>query len=218
MPLPDAFFNFRTGSQAMTQSQLQIANRLAQVKPSPMMEVNMAAQRLRAEGVDVLNLGMGEPGFDTPAHIIDAAFDAARAGDTHYTPTRGTAALCEAVVEKLKTENGLEYTPDQVVISNGAKQVLFQAMGATLNAGDEVILPAPFWSSYRDMVLVHGGVPVIVPCRPEDDFQITPEALEAAITPRTRWLFVNSPSNPAGGSWTRPGCTVLARCWRGRVG
>ncbi|HEY0213046.1 MAG TPA: pyridoxal phosphate-dependent aminotransferase [Paenirhodobacter sp.] len=177
---------------------IKIAERLSQVKPSVMMQVSMAARKLRADGVDVLDLGMGEPDFDTPRPIIDAAHAAALAGDTHYTPTQGTAALRQAVVRKFATENGLTYTPDQILIAAGAKQVIFDAMAATVEPGDEVIIPAPYWGTYLDIVLMFGGTPVPVACPAEDDFLLSPAALAAAITPQTRWLFLNSPSNPSG--------------------
>jgi aspartate aminotransferase len=175
-----------------------VASRLAAVKPSASMAASMAAKALRATGVDVIDLGLGEPDFPTPAHVIEATYKAARAGETLYTAAGGTPALRNAVAEKFARENGLDYGPDDIVVANGAKQVIFNALMATLDAGDEAILPAPYFVSYPEMVKLLGGTPVIVECPAETGFRLTPQALEAAITPRTKWLFLNMPGNPSG--------------------
>jgi len=162
------------------------------------MAVSQKAKALAAAGHDVIDLGLGEPDFGTPAHIIEAAFAAAREGQTKYIPTGGTAALKSAVADKLSCENGLSHTPEEVIVSNGAKQVIFDALMATVEPGQEVILCAPYFGSYKDTVLIMGGVPTELACSAENGFRLTPDMLEAAITPSTRWLFLNLPSNPAG--------------------
>jgi len=162
------------------------------------MAVSQKAKALAAAGHDVIDLGLGEPDFGTPDHIVEAAFAAAREGQTKYTPTGGTAALKSAVADKLRRENGLDHVPDEVIISNGAKQVIFDALMATVEPGQEVILLAPYFGSYKDTVLIMGGVPKELACSAENGFRLTPDMLEAAITPSTRWLFLNLPSNPAG--------------------
>jgi aspartate aminotransferase len=174
------------------------ASRLAAVKPSASAWVSQAAKEARGRGEDVIDLGLGEPDFDTPAHIIEAAHQAALAGETRYPPTEGTAKLRAAVVDKLARENGLTYTANEIIVCNGAKQVIFNALMATLEPGEEVLLCAPCFGQYKDMVLILGGTPVSVTCPAAGLFRLTPEALEAAITPKTRWLFLNLPSNPAG--------------------
>ncbi|MBP7003546.1 pyridoxal phosphate-dependent aminotransferase [Amaricoccus sp.] len=174
-----------------------VAERLAAVKPSASMAASQAAKALRATGVDVIDLGLGEPDFPTPAHVCEAAHRAALAGETLYTPAAGTPALRAAVAEKFRRENGLDFGPDEIVVANGAKQVIFNALMATLDPGDEAILPAPYFVSYPEMVKLLGGVPVIAEC-PAAGFRLTPAVLEAAITPRTRWLFLNMPGNPSG--------------------
>ena len=171
-----------------------IASRLSAIKTSGSMAVSLAAKAMRAKGIDVIDLGLGEPDFPTPAHIIEAAHRAALNGETLYTPPPGTVALREAIVAKLKRENGLDYTIDDVTVANGAKQIIFNALMATLEPGDEAILPAPYFVSYPEMVKLIGGVPVCVPCSADNGFRLTPEQLEAAITPRTKWLFLNMPS------------------------
>lgn len=175
-----------------------VADRLAVVKPSASMAVSMAAKALRAQGVDVIDLGLGEPDFPTPAHVVDAAFKAAAAGQTLYTASAGTQALRQAVADKFKRDNGLDYTADEITVANGAKQIIFNALMATLNPGDEAILPTPYFVSYPEMVKLLGGVPVMPACPAESGFRLTPEVLEAAITPRTKWLFLNMPGNPSG--------------------
>src|SRR5690606_7047689 len=173
-----------------------VSSRLSAVKPSASMAASMAARALRATGVDVIDLGLGEPDFPTPDHIIDAAFKAARAGETLYTAPAGTPALRAAIAEKFRRENGLSFGPDDVTVANGAKQIIFNALMATLEPGDEAILPAPYFVSYPEMVKLLGGTPVAVECPAETGFRLTPELLEAAITPRTKWLFLNMPGNP----------------------
>ncbi len=174
------------------------ASRLTPVKASASARASQAAKAAKAAGEDIIDLGMGEPDFDTPLHIIEAAHQAALNGETRYPPTEGTAVMRQAVVAKLSRENNLSYAPNEVIVSNGAKQVLFNAMMATLEQGDEVLLCAPYFGQYKDIVLILGGTPVTVQCPVSEGFRLTPEALEAAITPKTRWLMLNLPSNPAG--------------------
>ena len=188
----------------------QVAARLAAVKPSPTMAVTAKAAELKAAGKDVIGLGAGEPDFDTPDHIKQAAIDAINRGETKYTPVDGTAALKDAIIAKLKRDNNLEYKRDQIVVGCGAKQVIFNAMLATLNAGDEVIIPAPFWVSYPDMVVVADGVPVIVECPESSGFKLTAAQLDKAITAKTRWVILNSPSNPTGAAYTKAELQALA--------
>ena len=187
-----------------------LANRLSRVKPSPTLAVTAKAAELRAAGKDVIGLGAGEPDFDTPDHIKQAAIEAIKRGDTKYTAVAGTPALKKAIADKFKRENGLEYATNQIVAGCGAKQVIFNALLATLNAGDEVIIPAPYWVSYPDMVLFAEGTPVIANCREEDGFKLKPEALEKAITPKTKWLILNSPSNPTGAAYSAAELRALA--------
>ncbi len=174
------------------------ASRLASVKPSASAWVSQAAKEARARGEDVIDLGLGEPDFDTPDHIKEAAHQAALAGETKYPPTNGTLTMRKAVADKLQRENDLTYAPDEVIVSNGAKQVLFNAFMATLEPGDEVLLCAPYFGQYKDIVLILGGTPVTIECPAEDGFRLTPDRLGAAITTRTRWLLLNQPSNPSG--------------------
>ncbi len=176
--------------------------RAATIQSSPSMAVSMAAKAMRAKGEHVIDLSLGEPDFDTPAHIVDAAVDAMKRGLTRYTAPDGLPELRAAIVEKFRRENGLDYAMDEISIGNGAKQILFNAFLGTLEPGDEVVVPAPYWVSYTDLVVLHGGKPVVVPCGVEDGFKITPERLEAAITPKTRWFLFNSPSNPTGAIYT----------------
>ena len=179
-----------------------IADRMSAIKPSPTMAVTAKAAELKAQGVDVIGLGAGEPDFDTPEHISAAGKAAIDSGKTRYTPSNGIPALRQAVVDKFKRENDLEYDVSQVHIGVGGKQVLFNAIMATINAGDEVLIPAPYWVSYPDMVLIAGGTPVFIECTEAENFKVTPEKLEAAITDKTKWLILNSPSNPAGSGYT----------------
>lgn len=186
-----------------------MSSRLAVVKPSASMVASQAAKTLRAKGVDVIDLGLGEPDFPTPPHIIEAAFAAAKAGDTLYTAPAGTQAAREAVAAKLERENGLRYQSDDIIVSNGAKQVIFNALMATLEPGDEAIMPAPYFVSYPEMVKLLGGVPVVVECSQASGFRLTPELLEEAITPRTKWLFLNMPGNPSGACYSEDDLKVL---------
>lgn len=187
-----------------------LANRLLKVKPSPTLAVTAKAAELKAAGKDVIGLGAGEPDFDTPEHIKKAAIDALARGETKYTPVAGTPALKKAIIDKFKRDNGLEYAPNQIVACVGAKHVIFNAFMATLNPGDEVIIPAPYWVSYPDMVLFAEGEPVIVPASEQHGFKLSPEDLEKAITPKTRWLILNSPSNPTGAAYTEAELRALA--------
>lgn len=178
-----------------------LSDTLARVSPSPTVAVSQKAMELKAAGHDVIGLGAGEPDFDTPDNIKAAAIAAIEAGKTKYTAVDGIPEVKQAICAKFKRENGLEYTPSQVAVSTGGKQVLYNALLATLNPGDEVIIPAPYWVSYPDMVRLGGGEPVIVETTLEDGFRISPEALEAAITPKTKWFIFNSPSNPTGAGY-----------------
>ena len=181
---------------------IELAHRLKQVKASPTVSLFGRVAELRAEGRDIVGLVAGEPDFDTPDNIKQAAIRAINAGHTKYTAVDGIAPLKEAICAKFKRENQLEYSPDQVIVSVGGKHVIFNAFMATLSAGDEVLIPAPYWVSYPEMVLLCDGVPVIVPCRAERGFKLAPEDLEKAITPRTKWVILNSPSNPSGAAYT----------------
>lgn len=185
------------------------ASRLDPVKPSASAWVSQAAKEARARGEDVIDLGLGEPDFDTPDHIKEAAHKAALNGQTKYPPTGGTAEMKQAVVDKLARENDLTYAPENVIVSNGAKQVLFNAFMATLEPGDEVLLCAPYFGQYKDIVLILGGVPVPIECPAEDGFLLTPDKLSAAITPKTRWLLLNQPSNPSGAVYSDAEITAL---------
>ena len=176
----------------------RIAGRLSAVKPSASMAVSQAAKDLAATGVDVIDLGLGEPDFSAPAHVTEAAFKAARENRMLYTAAPGTPELRRAIVAKFKRENGLDFALDEIAVANGAKQIIFNALMATVNEGDEVILPAPYFVSYPEMAKLFGGVPVTPACGAEDGFRLTPEVLEAAITPKTKWLFLNLPGNPSG--------------------
>ena len=177
---------------------------LSRIKPSATMAVTDKARALKAAGRDVIGLGAGEPDFDTPDNIKQAAIKAIESGKaSKYTAVEGLAELKAAVVGKFKRENNLDYKPNQIIVSTGGKQVLYNALMVTLNPGDEVIIPAPYWVSYPDMVLLAGGEPVIVPTRMEDGFKMKPEALEKAITPKTKWIIFNSPSNPTGAAYTK---------------
>ena len=192
-----------------------ISDRLARIKPSPTIAMTTRAAELRAEGRDIIGLSAGEPDFDTPLHVRDAAKVAIDAGHTRYTAVDGTPSLKRAIADKFARENGLDYAPSQITVGTGGKQILFNALMATLDAGDEVIVPAPYWVSYPDMVLLAGGTPVVIECDIASGFRLTPEALEAAITPRTKWLILNSPSNPSGAGYDRAQmqalCDVLLR-------
>lgn len=179
-----------------------LASRLSRIKPSPTLAVAAKAKALKAAGKDILDLGLGEPDFDTPDFIKDAAGAAMKAGQTKYTVVDGTPELKKAIVAKFKRENGIDYTPEQISVGNGGKQVLFNALLASLNPGDEVVIPAPYWVSYPDMVQFAEGTPVIVQCSQESGFKITAAQLDKAITPKTKWVILNSPSNPTGAAYT----------------
>ncbi|MFZ1346335.1 MAG: pyridoxal phosphate-dependent aminotransferase [Tabrizicola sp.] len=192
-----------------------LSDTLARVKPSPTIAVTTKAQALKSAGKDVIGLGAGEPDFDTPENIRDAAKRAIDSGKTRYTAVDGIPELKAAICSKFLRENGLTYTPAQISVGTGGKQILYNALMATLNPGDEVIIPAPYWVSYPDMVLLAGGTPVPVVAGIETEFKLTPTQLEAAITPRTKWFIFNSPSNPTGAGYTRAElkalCDVLMR-------
>ncbi|OYR22048.1 pyridoxal phosphate-dependent aminotransferase [Brucella thiophenivorans] len=179
-----------------------LADALSRVKPSATIAVSQKARELKAKGKDVIGLGAGEPDFDTPDNIKQAAIDAINRGETKYTPVAGIPELRQAIVAKFKRENGLDYKPEQVIVGTGGKQILFNAFMATLNPGDEVIVPAPYWVSYPEMVAINGGTPVFVNTKIEDNFKLTAADLEKAITPKTKWLIFNSPSNPTGSAYT----------------
>ena len=187
---------------------------LARVKPSPTLAVTARARDLRRQGRDVIGLGAGEPDFDTPENVKEAAIAAIRRGETKYTDVDGIPELKAAIVAKFARENGLTYETGQIHVAPGGKAVIYNALLATLSAGDEVIVPAPYWVSYPDMVLLAGGTPVVVPCPEADGFRLRPEALEAAITPRTRWLILNSPSNPTGAAYSRSDLEAVAEVIR----
>jgi aspartate aminotransferase len=175
-----------------------LSKRVNAIKPSPTLAVSNLASQLRAEGRDIISLGVGEPDFDTPDHIREAAIDAIRSGDTHYTAVDGTVPLKQAIISKFERDNNLQYAPDQILVSCGGKQSFFNMCQALLDSGDEVIIPAPYWVSYPDMVILAEGTPVVVDAGIDTNFKITPEKLENAITDNTRVLVLNSPSNPTG--------------------
>ncbi len=179
-----------------------IAERLSRIKPSPTISIGQKARELKAAGRDIISLAIGEPDFDTPDNIKEAGIAAIKRGDTKYTAVDGTAELKEAIAAKFKRENGLDYGSDQITVSSGGKQVIFNALIATLDPGDEVIIPAPYWVSYPDMSILAEGTPVIVPCGQNNLFKLQPEDLETAITPKTKWLILNSPSNPTGAGYS----------------
>ncbi|MCW5725044.1 MAG: pyridoxal phosphate-dependent aminotransferase [Maricaulaceae bacterium] len=183
---------------------------LARVQPSATLAVTQKARELKAAGKDVIGLGAGEPDFDTPEHVKQAAIDAIRRGETKYTAVDGIAELKDAVVRKFKRENGLDYAPAQISVAPGGKAVIFNAFAATLNLGDEVVIPAPYWVSYPDMARLCGGEAVIAPARREDGYRLRPETLAAAITPRTKWVLLNSPSNPTGAAYSAAELKALA--------
>ena len=192
-----------------------LSDTLARVKPSPTIAVSTKAAELKAQGRDVIGLGAGEPDFDTPQNIKDAAKRAIDQGRTKYTAVDGIPELKAAICAKFQRENGLTYVPAQITVGTGGKQILYNALMATCNPGDEVIIPAPYWVSYPDMVLLAGGTPVPVVATIDTDFKLTPAQLEAAITPKTKWFIFNSPSNPTGAGYTeaelRALCDVLMR-------
>ncbi len=187
-----------------------ISENLSRVAQSATMAVTQAAREMKAAGIDVIGLGAGEPDFDTPDHIKDAAIKAINSGKTNYTNVDGIPELKSAIVDKFKRDNSLSYTMSQINVSPGGKPVIFNALMATLNAGDEVIVPAPCWVSYPEMVKLCGGTPLIIPCDMESGFKLTAEQLDAAITPKTRWLILNSPSNPTGSAYTASDLKALS--------
>ncbi len=180
-----------------------LADALSRIKPSATIAVTQMARDLKAKGKDVISLSVGEPDFDTPQNIKDAAIAAIRRGETKYTAVAGIQPLREAIVAKFKRENNLDYKPSQAIVGTGGKQVLFNAFMATINPGDEVIVPAPYWVSYPEMIALFGGVPVYVATKMENNFKLTAEQLDAAITPKTKWFMFNSPSNPSGAAYSR---------------
>ena len=186
------------------------AARVRRIKPSPSTAAADRANALRRSGVSIVNLVVGEPDFDTPPHIRTAAARAIEAGATRYTPMAGTMELREAIIAKLARENGLHYAAHEIIATNGAKSAIFSALAATLEPGDEVIIPAPYWVSYPDMVIASEGTPITVACPETAGFKLTPAQLDAAITPRTRWLIINAPSNPTGASYTAEEYRALA--------
>ncbi len=188
-----------------------ISNSLRRIKPSPTIAVTQKARELRAAGKDVIGLGAGEPDFDTPDNIKKAAIKAIKSGDTKYTAVDGTPALKKAIVRKFKKENKLNYSTDQITVGTGGKQVLYNTFMATLNHGDEVIIPAPFWVSYPDMVLLAGGKPKIVKCTEQEGFKLTAKKLDKAISKKTKWVILNSPSNPTGAGYTKKEIQELAK-------
>ncbi|NNB55958.1 aspartate transaminase [Pseudomonas fragi] len=188
----------------------RISARVQRIKPSPSSAASDRANELRRQGKSIINLVVGEPDFDTPAHIRAAACTAIERGETRYTANAGTPQLRQAIVDKLQRENGLSYATSQVLVTSGAKSAIFNAFAATLGAGDEVLIPAPYWVSYPDMVLACEGEPVTLACPEENAFKLTPTQLRDAITPRTRWLLLNSPSNPTGASYSAAELRALA--------
>ncbi|WP_367718469.1 pyridoxal phosphate-dependent aminotransferase [Nitratireductor sp. GISD-1A_MAKvit] len=187
-----------------------LADALSRVKPSATIAVSQKARELKSQGRDVIGLGAGEPDFDTPDNVKKAAIEAISRGETKYTPVSGIQPLREAIAAKFKRENNLDYDWKQTIVATGGKQVLFNAMMATLNAGDEVVIPSPYWVSYPEMVSICGGTPVAAETSIENGFKLTADALEKAITPKTKWLIMNSPSNPSGAAYTEQELKALA--------
>ena len=192
----------------------KLSARVQAVKPSPTLAITARASALRAEGKDVIGLGAGEPDFDTPDHIKAAAIEAINSGKTKYTAVDGTASLKQAIIDKFKRDNGFDYAAEQILVSVGGKQSFYNLAQAILDAGDEVIIPAPYWVSYPDMTLLADGVPVVVECGAETQFKITPEQLAAAITPKTRMFVINSPSNPTGMAYSKDELAALGEVLR----
>ena len=188
-----------------------VSNSLKRIKPSPTMAVTSKAREMRAAGKDIIGLGAGEPDFDTPDNIKEAAIEAIRKGDTKYTAVDGTPALKKAIKNKFSRENGLSYELDQITVGTGGKQVLYNTFMATVNKGDEVIIPAPYWVSYPDIILLAGGKPKIVKCEEKDNFKLTPKKLEKAISKKTKWIILNSPSNPTGSAYTKKEIEELSK-------
>ena len=188
-----------------------VANRLSRVKPSMTVELNNKANALRAKGRDVLVLASGEPDFDTPQNIREAAIKAMNEGQTRYVPGKGTPELQKAIINKFKKENNLNYSSEEIICGVGGKHIIFNAMMASINPGDEVIIPAPYWVSYPDIVLLAEGSPVIIPCDQINNFKLTPELLEKNITKNTKWLMLNSPSNPTGSVYSKEELTNISK-------
>ncbi len=188
-----------------------VSNSLKRIKPSPTMAVTSKAREMRAAGKDIIGLGAGEPDFDTPDNIKEAAIEAIRIGDTKYTAVDGTPTLKKAIQNKFSRENGLSYELDQITVGTGGKQVLYNTFMATVNKGDEVIIPAPYWVSYPDIILLAGGKPKIVKCDEKDHFKLTPKKLEKAISKKTKWIILNSPSNPTGSAYTKKEIEELSK-------
>ena len=188
-----------------------ISNNLKRIKPSPTIAVTQKARELKASGKDIIGLGAGEPDFDTPDNIKQAAIQAIKDGDTKYTAVDGTPALKDAIIKKFKRENNLNYQIDQITVGAGGKHVIYNAMMATLNEGDEVVVPAPYWVSYPDMVLLAGGIPVILECNEKQGFKINPSELEKTITKKTKWIILNSPSNPTGACYSEKDIREIAK-------
>ena len=188
-----------------------VSNSLKRIKPSPTIAVTSKAREMRAAGKDVIGLGAGEPDFDTPDNIKEAAIEAIRKGDTKYTAVDGTPALKKAIQAKFSRENHLSYDLDQISVGTGGKQVLYNAFMATINKGDEVIIPAPYWVSYPDIVLLAGGKPKIIKCDEKNNFKLTPEKLKKAVSKKTKWIIINSPSNPTGSGYTKNEIIALSK-------
>lgn len=181
------------------------------IKPSPSMAISIEARRMSAAGISVVDLSLGEPDFNTPDHIIAAAHAAMQRGETRYTAADGTPDLKDAIIEKFRRENGLEFERKEISAANGAKQIIFNALMGTLEVGDEVLVPAPYWVSYTDMVLLLGGTPKVLACTAAENFKLTPQKLEAALTPKTRWVMFNAPNNPSGAAYSRAELVELGR-------
>ncbi len=188
-----------------------VSNSLKRIKPSPTIAVTSKAREMRASGKDIIGLGAGEPDFDTPNNIKEAAIEAIRKGDTKYTAVDGTPALKKAIQAKFSRENNLSYELDQISVGTGGKQVLYNAFMATINKGDEVIIPAPYWVSYPDIVLLAGGKPKIIKCDEKNNFKLTPEKLTKAVSKKTKWIIINSPSNPTGSGYTKDEIIALSK-------
>ena len=188
-----------------------VSNSLKRIKPSPTMAVTSKAREMRAAGKDIIGLGAGEPDFDTPTNIKEAAIEAINKGDTKYTAVDGTPALKKAIQSKFLRENNLSYELDQITVGTGGKQVLYNTFMATINKGDEVIIPAPYWVSYPDIILLAGGTPKIVKCDEKENFKLTPKKLERAISKKTKWIILNSPSNPTGSAYIKKEIRKLSK-------